>query len=168
MSDGRMVDVGLDSPVSLRQRIEANKRVTIKLTSTKPLEGVPLARNQVGGYWGYNVEVRDLKHVLSDSRFSLKVATSRFGSPLSSFLAEMLSPSRPLPEDLLLIFGSPSRGLFDTIEDLQQKVGFVVNLYPEQHTATVRTEEAMNSALYLFEIIDALKYESLKANEKSG
>ena len=56
----------------------------------------------------------------------------------------------------------------DMIKNLRQRVPFVVNLYPEQHTVTVRTEEAMSSGLYLLEVVDAMKYESLKADRKSG
>ena len=53
-----------------------------------------------------------------------------------------------------MLFGSPSRGLFDMVTDLRRRVGFVVNLYPEQHVATVRTEEAIASALYLLEVLN--------------
>ncbi len=42
-------------------------------------------------------------------------------------------------------------------KNLRQRVGFVVNLYPEQHVVTVRTEEAMGSALYLLEVLSVSK-----------
>lgn len=47
-----------------------------------------------------------------------------------------------------LIFGSPTRGLFDLVgADLPRKVDFVLNLFAEQHTETVRTEEAIFAGL---------------------
>ena len=50
----------------------------------------------------------------------------------------------------MLIFGSPSRGLFETVgKDLRSRVGYVVNLFPEQNVVTARSEEAILSALYL-------------------
>ena len=70
---------------------------------------------------------------------------------------------------VMALFGSPSRGLFDMIKNLRQRVRFVVNLYPEQKAVTVRTEEAMGSALYLLRDTErSEKYESLKADGKSG
>jgi predicted SPOUT superfamily RNA methylase MTH1 len=51
---------------------------------------------------------------------------------------------------VMLLFGSPSRGLFETIgKDLRSRVNHVVNLFPGQNVATARSEEAILSALYL-------------------
>jgi predicted SPOUT superfamily RNA methylase MTH1 len=151
----------------LKQRSAGNKRVTTRVTSSRPLEGAIVDRSQVGEYWGYTVEVRGTEEILSDSRLGLKIATSKLGAPLSSSL-EPLQGAVHKAQSILLIFGSPSRGLFDMVKNLNQRVPFVVNLFPEQHTATVRTEEALSSGLYLVEIIATMKYESLKADRKSG
>jgi predicted SPOUT superfamily RNA methylase MTH1 len=49
---------------------------------------------------------------------------------------------------VLFIFGSPSRGLFEIIgSDLRERVDLVINLFVQQHVATVRTEEAVGAAL---------------------
>jgi predicted SPOUT superfamily RNA methylase MTH1 len=167
LADGLTVDIGFEKPMNLRYKVAANKRVTTRLTSVAPLEGVLSDRAQTGEYWGYTVEVKGVDEILSDSRYSLKVATSRYGTPLSGTivpLGEAMRASR----GVVVIFGSPSRGLLDMIKNLRQRVPFVVNLYPEQQTATVRTEEAMSSGLYLLEVVGAMKNESLKADRKSG
>ena len=167
LADGQSVDVGLEEMLRLRQPSGANKRVTIRVTSSNPLEGAIVDRSQVDEYWGYTVEVRGSEEILSDQRLGLKIATSKLGLPLSSSL-EPLQGAVLQSRSVLMIFGSPSRGLYDMVKNLNQKVPFVVNLFPEQHTATVRTEEALSSGLYLLEIIATMKYESLKADRKSG
>jgi methyltransferase len=167
LADGQMVDVGFEKLLTLRQKAGSNRRVTVRLTSVNPLEGVPSERSQTGEYWGYTVEVKGVEEVLSDSRYGIKIATSRYGAPLAgSFgqLREAVQSSR----GVILIFGSPSRGLMDMVKNLRQRVPLVLNLYPEQFTVTVRTEEAMSSALYLLQVVGAIKYESLKADRKSG
>ncbi len=156
LTGGESVDVGLDVPAALRQRVGPDKRVTVKIVSTSPLAGVVVDRSEAPEYWGYRVEVRSADEVLGDRRFGLKVATSRLGDPLAACLPA-LSEQLARSTSVMAVFGSPSRGLFDLVKDLRQKVKFIVNLYPEQHTVTVRTEEAMASALYLFEVLSALR-----------
>ncbi len=152
LEDGLTVDVGLDRPLTLRQAVGRQERLTVRITSVAPLQGIPADRSQVPEYWGYSVEDRSVEQVLSDSRFGLKIATSRLGEPLAKCLGDLGEQVRT-SESVMALFGSPFRGLFDMIGDLPRRVSFVVNLYPEQHVATVRTEEAINSALYLLEVL---------------
>ena len=154
LDDGVTVDVGLETPLALSQRVAAGKRLTVKITSTTPLQGTPANRSHTGEYWGYYVEERGLEELLSDPRFGLKIATSRLGDPLGARLNE-LGGRVSASANTMLLFGSPSRGLLDMSRDLRKRVGFVVNLYPEQHVVTVRTEEAIVSALYLLEVLNA-------------
>ncbi len=84
LTDGLSVDVGLDEPLGLRFKVAPNKRVTTRVTSVRPLEGVLAERYQTGEYWGYTVEVKGIEDMLSDSRFNLKIATSRYGTPLGT------------------------------------------------------------------------------------
>jgi predicted SPOUT superfamily RNA methylase MTH1 len=57
---------------------------------------------------------------------------------------------------VLLLFGSPSRGLFDIAKDegfsLNNAVNFVVNTLPNQGTETVRTEEAVLATLAILNV----------------
>lgn len=156
LSDRSSVDVGLDSPVALKQKLSKDGRVTTKIISTSPLVGVPIDRSETPDYWGYTVEIRSAEEVVVDRRFGMKIATSRLGASLKECLPRLRTEFNS-SRGVMLIFGSPSRGLFDMIEGLEKKVGFVVNLFPEQEVVTVRSEEAMASALYLLEILGVLE-----------
>ena len=53
-----------------------------------------------------------------------------------------------------LIFGSPSRGLFDIVgPELARKSDYVVNLFLDQHVETVRAEEAIFAGLNLVNML---------------
>lgn len=108
-----------------------------------------IGREDVHEYWGYTVEIRSMDEVASDVRFGLKIATSRYGNSLQSQVF-LLRESLLKASSALLLFGSPSRGLFDMVgPDLTKKVNFVLNLFTDQHVETVRTEEAVFAALNL-------------------
>ena len=143
------VDVGLDRPLRMKERIGSNRRVTVKVVSKNPLIADLVRREEVHEYWGYQVESRSLAEVTSDSRFGLKIATSRYGNTLQSQIFQ-LRESILKAGSVLLIFGSPSRGLFDIAgPGLTKEVNFVVNLFADQHVETVRVEEALFAALNL-------------------
>jgi predicted SPOUT superfamily RNA methylase MTH1 len=148
LSDGR-VDIGLEKHPYLGQRLGANKRVTVRIRETTPLTGEVVGREGVQEYWGFAVELRTLDELLQDERFELKVATSRYGNSIRSVL-ESLRGAFEKADSVVMIFGSPSRGLFEIVgKDLSKRVQFVVNLFGEQHVETVRTEEAIGAGLYL-------------------
>jgi len=151
LADGFSADAGLDTPVALRRREPPQRRLTLKITSVSPsgVEAVPVDRRDVKTYWGYSVDVSATGALLADPAFPLKVATSRLGDPIAR-VARSLRIDLQGSGALMLLFGSPSRGLFETIgKDLRSRVGYVVNLFPEQNVVTARSEEAILSALYL-------------------
>lgn len=143
------VDVGLDRPLRVKEKIGANRRVTVRVISKGPIVVELIKREDVHEYWGYSVEIRSIEEVTSDARFGLKIATSRFGNALQSQVY-LLRESLLKASSALLLFGSPSRGLFDMVgPDLTKKVNFVLNLFTDQQVETVRTEEAVFAALNL-------------------
>ena len=151
LADGFSVDVGLDVPVTLRKKETPQKRITLRVSSTSSsrVEGVLVDRREVMAYWGYTVEVSGTGSLLAHPAFPLKVATSRHGDPVAR-VARGLRTDLQRSGAVMLLFGSPSRGLFETIgKDLRGKVSYVVNLFPEQNVVTARSEEAIISALYL-------------------
>jgi methyltransferase len=155
LADGLSVDAGLDLPVTLRKRETPQTRVTVKITSASPsgVGGVTTDPREVKEYWGYSVEVSGAAAMLADPNFPLKVATSRLGDPVGR-IARSLRIDLQGSGAMMLIFGSPSSGLFETIgKDLRSRVGFVVNLFPEQKVVTARSEEAILSALYLVSLL---------------
>jgi len=151
LADGLSVDAGLDVSVTLRRKETPQKRITLRISaaSNSRVEGTPVDRRDVTTYWGYSVEVSGTSSILADPSFPLKVATSRHGDPVA-LVARGLRKDLQGAGAVMLLFGSPSRGLFETIgKDLRSKVSYVVNLFPEQNVVTARSEEAIISALYL-------------------
>ncbi|MDA4116135.1 MAG: RNA methyltransferase [Thaumarchaeota archaeon] len=151
LPDGLSADAGLDAPVSLSRKESPNKRVTVRITSVSPsgVGATRVDRREAKAYWGYSVEVSETAALLADPAFPLKVATSRLGDPIAR-VARSLRIDLQGSGAVMLVFGSPSRGLFETVgKDLRSRVGYVVNLFPEQNVVTARSEEAILSALYL-------------------
>ena len=156
LADGLSADAGLDVPVSLRRKAPQG-RVTVRITSVSPsgVEAVPVDRREVQAYWGYSVDVSGTAALLADPAFPLKVATSRLGDPVAR-VARSLRIDLQGSGAVMLLFGSPSRGLFETVgKDLRSRVGYVVNLFPEQNVVTARSEEAILSALYLVGLLSS-------------
>jgi hypothetical protein len=147
------VDIGLDRPPRLKEKAAAGSRVTVRVASTAPLVAEVIPRDQVKEYWGYTVEMATVDGVFKDDWFGVKVATSRFGNSLQSQAPAMREAVRAAL-GVKLIFGSPSRGLFDIVgPDLAKKARFVVNLFADQHVETVRAEEAISAGLGLVNVL---------------
>lgn len=143
------VDIGLERQPRVKGKVGANRRVTVRITSKNPLTAEVIGREEAHEYWGYVVESKSIDEVISDQRFVLKIATSRYGNALQSQIFQ-LREGVLKASSIQLIFGSPTRGLFDVVgRTLSQRVNFVVNLFAEQHVETVRTEEAIFAALNL-------------------
>lgn len=151
------VDIGLEIAPRLRQNSQSGRRVTVRITSLRPPAADLVPKERGGPYWGYAVETKTVGEVFSDSRYGLKIATSRLGTPLADALARLRSPLQSA-DSVKLIFGSPSRGLFDIVgADLPRKVDCVVNFFPEQQVETVRTEEAVLVSLGIVSLLTADK-----------
>jgi predicted SPOUT superfamily RNA methylase MTH1 len=156
-NDDGTVDVGLEVSPRLGERLTAGRRVTVKFTSVRPPIGKVVRREDVSGYWGYRVETTSLNEALSDSRFEVKIATSRMGSSLEDELPKVRA-ALGAATGVKLVFGSPSRGLFDMVgPGLVRKVDFVLNLFPGQQVETVRTEEAIFAGLGLVSLVSVEK-----------
>lgn len=150
------VDVGLDEPASVAGAPARDRRVTIRVVSYAPFRGEAVSREQVDGYWGYAVNSVNAEQALAKS-FGVTVATSRLGRPLSEQVG-VLRKSMAVAQGVKLIFGSPSRGLFEIFgRDLARKADFVLNLFPAQQVETVRTEEAVFAGLNLIGVLAAEK-----------
>ena len=151
------VDVGLDLAPRLRQKALPGKRVTVKIASLKPPQADLIPRERAGAYWGYSVEPKSIEDVLSDQRYRLKIATSRRGTPMVDALGRLKESLRS-SDSVKLIFGSPSRGLFDIVgPDLARRVDYVLNFFPEQQVETVRTEEALFASLGIVSLLSSQK-----------
>ncbi len=156
-NSGGTVDLGLDVPFVLKGQARAGGRVTVRIDSVSPPVAELISREVVKEYWGYKVAATSVDQVLSDGRFRLKIATSRHGASIIGEKSR-LEVAVQAAESLKLIFGSPSKGLYDLMgRDLNRRVDFVVNLFPEQKVETVRTEEAILVGLGLISVLTAEK-----------
>lgn len=147
------VDIGLDEAPRLVAYSPRGERVTVRVTSVHPLVAERIPREKSGAYWGYNVERRTQEEVVEDSRFKVRLATSRLGTPLPRALGP-LREALGRSDSIKLIFGSPSRGLYEMFgKGLPGMVTMVMNLFPGQQVETVRTEEAVFAGLGLVGLI---------------
>lgn len=151
---GSFVDVGVERSVLVSGvQLPVNSRVTVKIVELgRHLKAVLASRDEVEAYWGYRVRVSDVGFgcLVKEGGFDLVVATSRHGVRFMEVVDELVERWKKACR-VLVAFGSPSVGLFEILkrEDLRlgDVVDFVVNMVPNQGTATVRTVEAVYACL---------------------
>lgn len=147
------VDVGLDENPYIEGGTGRGARVTVKVTSKSPFSVVEVRKADAGAYWGYDVVEKRGDEVLRDRSCGVKVATSRLGEPLAKEMTNLRASVKG-SDGVKLVFGSPSRGLFDVLgQALVREADFVLNLFGEQHVETVRTEEAIFAGLNLVDVL---------------
>ncbi len=148
--EGVEVDVGVERPVFVpKAAIEGNTRVTVKITDLgEPIKAILMKRKDVRVYWGYKIvnSGRSLEEIVKKRDFDLLIATSKYGRPILNVLPN-LKKEIDSSRSILLLFGSPSQGLYQIAEkegwNLEEGVHYVLNTIPLQGTETVRTEEAV-------------------------
>jgi len=158
---GVFVDVGVEKEVFIpRVNLPVNKRVTVRITKTKKrLEAVLASRDEIGEYWGYKITVSKspLGRLIENSRWNLKIATSRRGTPFMK-VKKQLAARWKTTHKKLVAFGAPTQGLYEILAqenlDLDEKFDFVINTIPRQGTETVRTEEAVYASLAVLNLCD--------------
>ena len=151
---GSFVDVGVERSVLVSSvQLPVNSRVTVKIVELgRHLKAVLASRGEVEAYWGYRVRVSDVGFgcLVKEGGFDLVVATSRRGIRFMEVVDELVKRWKEAGR-VLVAFGSPSAGLFEILEReglrLGDVVDFVVNMVPNQGTATVRTVEAVYACL---------------------
>jgi predicted SPOUT superfamily RNA methylase MTH1 len=139
-------------------QVELSKRLTFKIVKVGEKTEVQVVnRSDVPDYWGFivTVENRSIKRIIEDRRFELIIGTSRFATSVQE-AAKSLSEKWARANTILLLFGAPTRGLFEIAKDehinLHKVVDFVLNTLPNQGTETVRTEEAFLATLAIFNV----------------
>ena len=163
--EGTLVDIGSEHPALLPQvQVAFNTRLTVKVNKTNDQIEVQIAnKNEVPDYWGYSVfvEKQSLIALLRSRDFDLTIGTSKFADRFQD-VANALTARWKKAGRVLLLFGAPTRGLFEIFKDenvnLNDMVDFVLNMVPNQGTETVRTEEALLASLAVFNVqFDFLK-----------
>ena len=144
------VEVGLGSLVPFDGEGSDGKKVNVKFTSTHPrLRAMEAKELDIFEYWGYEVkEVPSIVKLLSGIEKTTVIATSRKGGFIKNNEAK-LAESIKNSKNVLVIFGSPKHGVHEIIakENSSIKPEFMVNMFPNQATETVRLEEAVLGTL---------------------
>ncbi len=155
---GALVDIGVEKMAFLPNvQMNVNQRLTLRIAKAKgdQVEVAIADKTEVPVYWGYDVavETQSLRKWLERRKFDLSVGTSRM-APRFQDCASALASRWHKASKVLLLFGAPTRGLFDIVKDeglsLEAIVDFVLNTVPDQGTETVRTEEAVMATLAIF------------------
>jgi len=157
--EGLLVDVGFEQPALLREKEHAlGERLTLQVVKASGRVEVQTAsRADVPDYWGYVVTVErgSLRSAVEGVKADLVVGTSREGSDFVD-VTEGLAGKWRAARSILVVFGSPTRGLHEIARDesirLETIVDFVVNTVPCQGTETVRTEEALLATLAVLNV----------------
>ena len=142
--NGRVwVDIGVETPALLKGE-KREGRVTVRVCSKTPLE-VELTEPQ--DYWGYRVEKVDLERLAKEN---LLITSRRCPAVDVQELREYLKEK----DRICVVFGSPKKGVFDIAEKAGVELeGVCWNFIPNQGTKTVRTEEAVYSALSIINLV---------------
>jgi len=157
--EGTLVDIGSEHPAVLPQvQVAFNTRLTLKINKINDHIEVQIAnKDEIPDYWGYNVSIekKSLGALLRIKDFDLTIGTSKFADKFQD-VANALTARWKKAGRILLLFGAPTRGLFEIFKDenvnLKDTVDFVLNMVPNQGTETVRTEEALLASLAIFNL----------------
>ena len=150
---GYFVDAGLNALVPLEGSALDGKRITVKFVSEYPTLRCAIAsQNDIHEYWGYEVkQVMSISEMLQGSG-TMVVMTSKQGESISKFEQELKEQLRNA-SSVLIVFGSPNRGVFEILKDEKRDprefTKYVLNCFPQQSVETVRLEEAILGCLSL-------------------
>jgi predicted SPOUT superfamily RNA methylase MTH1 len=147
------VDVGVGSLAEVPARLDRGSRVSVQITRTAPEINAELVdRNRIDIYWAFRVTLKNLPlgRLIQENKPDVVIAASRLGEKVDTVL-DQLRTSMTGASSVLLAFGSPKRGLHEIIAQEGLKLNtlatYTLNFVPHQGTQTVRTEEAVYSAL---------------------
>ncbi|MGY8730015.1 MAG: putative RNA uridine N3 methyltransferase [Nitrosopumilus sp.] len=143
----KWVDVGINQLLQFYGKTPTGKRVTIQFKEGYPKLSIKEIDNSGSEvYWGYEVkEKSNLFSLLSEWKGNV-IITSRKGKTASK---EQLEKYTKTDEPLLVVFGSPEKGVHEIIGGRMNKVQNAksLNFFQNQATETVRLEEALLGTL---------------------
>jgi methyltransferase len=159
------VEVGLGSLVPFMGDGFEGKKVNVRFTESYPnLKSVQAIEEDIFDYWGYEVkEVPSISKLLTSVEETDIIITSRKGRHFKNIEAQLAEHAKSV-QNILVAFGSPKYGLYEILAKEGASIKpyrYVVNMFPNQGTETVRLEEAVLGAL-------AILNSALQLTEHSG
>lgn len=152
---GRFVDVGIGRLLRYTGKVLPGRRITIRIKATEPgIAYTEVGRGQeTGQYWGYAVKNRSsLQSLLLEWNGQIIITSRKGRQAVSAGRGSKSSDdSRILRDgsDLLVVFGSPERGVHEILGGRANAMSSarILDFFPGQQTVTVRLEEAITGAL---------------------
>jgi hypothetical protein len=141
------VDFGINYLIPYYGKTEIGKRITAQFKKGYPdFEIKEISENETPKYWGYKIRERGNLFSLISSWPGNIILTSRKGKMITNSLLKNYSKQN---EPLLVVFGSPSKGIHDIlgVKIKQIQNARVLNFFPVQATETIRLEEAVLGVL---------------------
>jgi predicted SPOUT superfamily RNA methylase MTH1 len=147
-NDSLYVDVGLQKLIRYNGT-QLGKKVLVKISNKGKLLAQDISKEEIDGYWGYEVQLADSLSALLENTNCEILMTSVEGSPFTKHVEDLMR-SLKMSKNLLVVFGGPKFGLRKILESenvrITQKPHFL-NMFPNQGTQTVRLEEAILGTL---------------------
>ncbi|MDQ3948562.1 MAG: RNA methyltransferase [Thermoproteota archaeon] len=145
------VEVGLGSLVPFVGDGFEGKKVNARFTSSYPnLKAIQAREQDILDYWGYEVkEVPSISKLLTSVEKTAIIITSRKGRYFKNIEAGLAEHTKNV-QNILVVFGSPKHGLHQILDKECASIRpyeYIVNMFPNQGTETVRLEEAVLGTL---------------------
>lgn len=144
------VEAGLGALVPFDGQGFEGKKINVKFTQPWPnLRAMEATDLDIFEYWGYEVkEVPSAVKLLSSMENTVTIVTSRKGTFFKNAEGKMAERVKSA-ENVLVVFGAPKHGVHEILakEGANVRPEFIVNMFPNQATETVRLEEAVLGTL---------------------
>jgi methyltransferase len=142
------VDVGLEQLIKYKGN-QLGKKVLVKISNNGQLFAEDIAKEEVDGYWGYDVQFAHSLSMLLENTKTEVLMTSVEGAQFTKHVTGLMKRVR-MSKNLLIVFGGPKFGLRKILESENKKISpkhRLMNMFPNQGTQTVRLEEAIHGTL---------------------
>ena len=149
----KFVDIGINKLIPYFGKEKPASRIILQIKSTKPRLSIKeISREQIQNYWGYKVKERTSLFTLLSYWNGNIIFTSKKGKIFTCSIAEKYNK---LSKPILVVFGSPERGIHEILNENINKVqnSNTFNFFPNQATETVRLEEAILGVLSTLNIL---------------
>jgi predicted SPOUT superfamily RNA methylase MTH1 len=145
------VEVGLGSLVPFVGEGHEGEKANVRFTSSYPnLKAVEASEQEIHDYWGYDVkDVPSISKLLTSVERTAVIITSRKGRYFKNIEAALAEHAKNV-HHILVAFGAPKHGLQEILAKEGASIRpyqYVVNMFPNQGTETVRLEEAVLGTL---------------------
>lgn len=143
----KFVDLGINQLMQYFGKANVGKRITVQFRKGYPDFIIKeISNEQIPEYWGYKVKEKGNLFSLISSWSGKIILTSKKGKLITKSLIKNYVN---LNEPILLVFGSPSKGIHEILGSKikQTQNARFLNFFPVQATETIRLEEAVFASL---------------------